>query len=342
LPKVIVSSAMFLIALPIAASAQNGWNPDEVLKKEGWVKPPAVVERIITSNRDDISYSTTSPDRKWFERTAMPDRGDIKDYGKPHIYLAGLAVDTKANRARMMTMRAGTALTLVDPRTNATKSLEVPKGATVTSPTWSPSGAQLAFVANFYDASHVYVADVATGKSTQLTKVPLLATLETGLDWSVDGKTITVVQIPDGRGPVPTHGPDGIEDGPQVRLTEGKTIPQRIHFSLLEDPHDQAILKYYTTGQLAQIDVKTKVAKKIGAPTMIRSVDASPDGQYFRVSVMTEPFWDASTILRNSPTSRSRPMVRIENSDGPAMKLPPGISVFCRLTALAISATVSP
>jgi dipeptidyl aminopeptidase/acylaminoacyl peptidase len=275
---------------PAAALAQGGWNPDEILKKEGYVKPPAVVERIITTPRTDISFSTPSPDRKWFVRTAMPDRGDIKDYGKPHVYLGGLAVDVKANRARSMTMRAGTALTLVDPRTNATKTLEVPKGATVSSPTWSPTGTQIAFVANFFDASHVYVADVATGKSTQLTRTPLLATLETGIDWSADGKTITVVQVPDGRGAVPTHGPDGIEDGPQVRMTEGKTIPQRIHWSLLEDPHDQAILKYYTTGQLAQIDVRTRVARKIGAPAMIRSVDASPDGAYFRVSLMSEPF----------------------------------------------------
>ena len=284
------SPAAILLAFPATALAQNGWNPEEVLRKEGYVKPPAVVERIITAPRTDISYTLPSPDRKWFVRTAMADRGDIRDYGKPHIYLGGLVVDVKANRARSMTMRAGTALTLVDPRTNTTKSLEVPKGATVSSPTWSPTGAQLAFIANFAEASHVFVADVATGKSTQVTRTPLLATLETGVDWSRDGKTLTVVLIPDGRGAVPTHGPDGVEDGPQVRMTEGKTIPQRIHFSLLEDPHDQAILKYYTTGQLAQVDVKSKAVRKVGAPAMIRSVDASPDGAHFRVTVMTEPF----------------------------------------------------
>jgi len=283
-------AAALIAWLPAIAGAQESWNPDEVLKKEGWVKPPAVVERIITAPRPDISFSLQSPDRRWFVRTGMPDRGDIRDYGKPHIYLGGLAVDVKANRARSLTMRAGTALTLVDPRTNATKTLEVPKGATVSSATWSPTGTQLAFIANFADASHLFVSDIATGKSTQLTRTPLLATLETGVDWTADGKSITVVLIPEGRGVAPTHGPDGIEDGPQVRLTEGRTIPQRIHWSLLEDPHDQAILKYYTTGQLAQIDVKTKAVRKIGSPAMIRSVDASPDGAYFRVTVMAEPF----------------------------------------------------
>src|SRR5574339_221436 len=79
--------AIGLAWIPAAALAQGPWNPDEVLKKEGYVKPPAVVERIITANRTDISFSTPSPDRKWFVRTAMPDRGDIRDFGKTHIYL---------------------------------------------------------------------------------------------------------------------------------------------------------------------------------------------------------------------------------------------------------------
>ena len=57
-------------------------------------------------------------------------------------------------------------------------------------------------------------------------------------------------------------------------------MPQVIHPSLLEDPYEKAELKYYTTGQLVLIDVKTKDAKKIGAPGMIRAADASPDGKY--------------------------------------------------------------
>src|SRR5215207_1973244 len=100
-----IRAAISLASLPAFALAQDSWNPEEVLKKEGWVKPPAVVERIITAPRTDISFSQQSPDRKWFVRTAMTDRGDIRDYGKTHMYLGGLAVDVKANRARSMTMR---------------------------------------------------------------------------------------------------------------------------------------------------------------------------------------------------------------------------------------------
>jgi dipeptidyl aminopeptidase/acylaminoacyl peptidase len=99
------------------------------------------------------------------------------------------------------------------------------------------------------------------------------------------------VFFPVGRGAAGFLGkPNGVDVGPLVRLKESKVSPQVIHASLLEDPHDKAQLIYYTTGQLALVDVKSKTVKKIGAPTMIRAVDASPDGQYFRVTRMVEPF----------------------------------------------------
>ena len=285
--------AVMSLATPLAAqnAAQQGgaWDPQQVLHTETYVHPPATIERIVLAPRVDISFTQPSPDRKWFLKSPAKDRGDIEEYGKQHIYLGGLQVDTKANRARLLTINTHDGLLLVDPRTGATKSIETPKGAGITSQAWSPNGTQVAYIANFDDASHIFVADAATGKSVQITKTPLLATLVTSLAWTTDGKSIVTVLIPDGRGPAPTHGKNGIEDGPQVRLTESRALPQVVHPTLLQDAHDKELLKYYTTGQLAVIDTKSHAVKKVGNPTMIRSV-TSRDGQYFLVTRMTEPF----------------------------------------------------
>jgi dipeptidyl aminopeptidase/acylaminoacyl peptidase len=266
------------------------WNPHEILRSEKYVRPPADVERIIMAPRTDISFSSPSPDRKWFLKPVMSDRGEVSDYGKPHLYLGGLVIDTRANRARQLTVRSAKALTMVDPRTGTTRTVETPAGATVSAQVWSPAGTQIAYAAHFSDASHAYVADVATGKSTRITRAPLLATLVTTIDWTADGKSVLVVLVPEGRGEAPTHGPGGIEDGPAVRLTEGRVIQQVMHYDLLEDPHDKALLKYFTTGQLALIDVRSKAVRRVGGPAMIRSLDGSPDGQYIRVTRMVEPF----------------------------------------------------
>jgi dipeptidyl aminopeptidase/acylaminoacyl peptidase len=335
-----------LVAVAPALGAQNsaqgsvmqqGWDPQQILRTETYVKPPAVVERIIMAPRVDISFTTPSPDRKWFLRATGADRGDFDKYGAAHVNLGGLQIDTKANRARTVTTSTRTAMMLVDPRTNATKAIETPKGATLSGQAWSPNGSQIAYIASFDDASYVYVADAATGKSTQVSKAPLLASLVTSIDWTADGKSIVAVIVPDNRGAAPTHGK--VESGPQVRLTESKASPQVIHPALLEDPHDKAMLKYYTTGQLALIDVKAKTVKKIGAPAMIRSVDASPDGQYFRVTLMTEPFsyivpvsnfgseqqlWDATG--KSIATLSKQPMREYSDDNGPVGRGAPQVA----------------
>ncbi|MGH7615961.1 MAG: TolB family protein, partial [Gemmatimonadaceae bacterium] len=253
-------------ALPLGAQtvAQQGWNPQQILRTETFVKPPADVEHMIMTPRTDITFTSPSPDRKWFLKAIAADRGDIDAYGKSHVNLGGLQIDTKANRARTVTTSTRTGLMLVDPRTNATKTLDTPKGATLWAQTWSPNGMQVAYIASFDDASQIFVADVATGKSTQVTKTPLNATLVTCLEWTADGKNIVTVLVPDVRGPVPTHGKNGVEDGPEVRLTDSRALPQVIHPSLLEDPHDKALLAYYATAQLAVIDVKAKTVRKVG------------------------------------------------------------------------------
>jgi dipeptidyl aminopeptidase/acylaminoacyl peptidase len=314
--------ASFAAVHTLAAQQTGAWDPQAVIKAESYVKPPAVLERIVTAPRTDISFTTPNADRSWFLRTTGKERGTVATYGAPHIYLGGLALDTRANRARSLTVSTRTGLTVVNPKTGATKVLQTPAGASISAEVWSPDGKQVAYIANFAEASHVYVADVASGRSTQITRTPLLATLYTDLRYTGDGKQVIVVLVPDNRGPQPNDGGDGIEDGPKVRLTGGRALPQPVHWSLLEDPNDQALLKWYTTGQLALIDVAKRTVKKIGAPTMIRDVDAAHDGSYLRVTRMTEPFsyivpvsnfgsvqelWDANgTVLHTLATTPLR------------------------------------
>ena len=273
-----------------AAEGANGWNPQEILRAETFVKPPANVERMIMAARTDISFTTPSPDRRWFLRTSGAERGDIMAYGKPHIYLAGIIVDTLANRARSLTTSTRRGFTLMNPETGATRSISTPAGATLSSPVWSPSGSHIAYIANFDGASYAYVADAASGRSTRVSNRPLLATLNTSLAFTGNGRSIVAVLVPEGRGPAPVRGKNGVADGPQVRLTGGRAVPQPVYFSLLEDPFDKARLRYYATGQLALIDVNGKSARLVGTPRMIRSVDPSSDGTGYIVTSMTEPF----------------------------------------------------
>ncbi|MBX3175146.1 MAG: prolyl oligopeptidase family serine peptidase [Gemmatimonadaceae bacterium] len=279
-------------ALPLTATAQayDPADPWATLRAESFVRPPASVERMVTTPRTDISFDALSSTGAWALRLTGPGRGSIAQYGRPHLYLGGLQVDPNANRARSLTNARFTGIELADPRTGQTRRIETPSGMRVSDATWSPDGNRIAYLAHTNDATHLYIADVASGRSTRLTRTAMLATLVTEPRFTPDGRSLIVVLVPAGRGAAPSHGPNGIEDGPQVRLTEGVAKPQRVHASLLEDLHDKALYKYHTTGQLALVDARSGATRNIGSPAMIRSADASPDGRYLRVTTVVEPF----------------------------------------------------
>ena len=284
--------ATLLVAQAPAARAAV---PDELaasrarLAAETYVTPPEEIARLVTAPRHlNFSLSRPSPDRRYFVRE-VPVVPEVKSFGKPHYYLGGLQVDPAANRTRALTTRGGAELSLLDATTGKALPIQIPPGATVSSPVWAPDSRQIAYIANFEKASHVYLADVTTGKSRPLTKTPLLATLVTGIEFTGDGGGIVAVLLPDNRPAEPVR--PVVAAGPRVQVwTDSLKSPQRQFFSLLEDPHDQALLEYYTTGQLAVIDLKTRTARRLGAPAMIRAVDPSPDGKYFRVTTMRRPF----------------------------------------------------
>ena len=290
---VLAIALLLAVTLPAVAQDANTGSIDaakELLAKESYVKPPDVIQRLVTAPRHlSVSLTQPSPDRRHFLKEQSEGLPSVKAFGKPHIYFGGLQVDPAANRSRALTTRGAAGLSLIDATTGASTTIETPKGATISGTSWSPDGKQLAYIANFENASHVFVADIATKKSVQVTKTPLLATMVTSVDWTGDGKNVVVVLVPEPRAPQPQK--PAVATGPRVQVwTEGKQSPQRTFFSLLEEPFDKELMEWYVTGQLAVIDVKTKAVKKVGSPAMIQSVDASPDGQFFRVSTMQKPF----------------------------------------------------
>jgi hypothetical protein len=90
----VTSGLLLALAAPSAHAQMNGtapsWDPQAVLRTETFARPPQNVERIILAPRVDISFTNANADRSWFLRTSGPDRGDIKDYGKAHLWLGGV------------------------------------------------------------------------------------------------------------------------------------------------------------------------------------------------------------------------------------------------------------
>src|SRR5688500_247353 len=280
-----------IAVLPLTLVAQDGaQSPDYILKQDSYQTPPRELADAVTAPRYlNVSLSAISPDKKWF----LDEIGDgpvlMKTFSKPFHELGGVFIDHKANRSRTLTIRNNVGIQVISATDGTKKAIQLPAGARVSNAAWSPDSKSVAFYVHGDDATHIWVADAATGASRQVTKTPVLATLVTTFEFTADGRQIAAVFVPDNRAAMPQ--PPASPGGPTVKLAmETDKNRLRTFASLMSTPYDEQLLEWHATGQLALVDVSKGSAKKIGAPAMIRAIDLAPDAKYVRVTRMLKPF----------------------------------------------------
>jgi dipeptidyl aminopeptidase/acylaminoacyl peptidase len=288
--RLLAASLIPILAGPVAVQAQSGsWNAEEILATKAFARPPeAIAEAALAPRHLNVTLTDVSPDRRWFLDEVGDGLVTMDVFSKPFHELGGMFIDYQANRNRTLTIRNNAGLQVFDARTGAQRNIQVPDGARVSGAAWSPDGSSLAFFAHFEDGTHIYLADPENGRSRQVTRRPVLATLVTSFEWTADGRQIATVLVPEDRAPMPVE--PVIPTGPQVKLTEDGENRLRTYASLMATPHDEALLEWHATGQLALIDVDSRDVHEMGEPTMVRSMDFSPTGEYARVTRMVKPF----------------------------------------------------
>lgn len=276
--------AMLSVAPVLAQTADNGQ-----LAAQDWQRPDGpIAEAVLAPRHLNVSMSNASPDNRYFLRQESEGMPSMASFAREHLWFGGLQIDPVANRARNFTTRGAAGLSVIEAETGRTIEVQVPNGLTVTGARWSPDGSKIAYFGNSETATHIYVADIPSGRSRQVTRTPVLATLNTQFDWTSDGGSVVTVLIPESRGAMPQA--PAVPDGPQVRLTMEGENRTRTYASLMEWPHEFEQLEYFATGQLAIVDVASRNVRRVGQPAMIRSVDIGPRGEFMRVTTMQKPF----------------------------------------------------
>ena len=269
-----------LLVAPAAATAQQAdWDPQAILAAEQWVAPPdGIAEAVLAPRYLNVSLNDPSPDGRWFVHEVGDGPVTMDRFSLPFDELGGIFIDFGANRHRNLTIRSDVGIEVISAGDGSKVQVQVPRGARVSDATWSPDGSRLAFFVHTADATHIYVADPANGRSRQVTRTPVLATMVQGFQWTADGREIATVLIPENRSPRPQA--PRIPTGPQVKQTmEGENM-LRTYASLMATPHDEALLEWHATGQLATVNVENRRVTRIGDPAMIWSMDFAPDGAH--------------------------------------------------------------
>lgn len=287
--KYILLKALFAFIL-IFSISESAWAQTAPNSSDSYLTPPeSISEEILAPNHLNVNVDEVSPDGEYFLNRKRAGITPLSQFAKAHYNIAGLQIDAKANRTRSLTtQRATTGLELVNVETGATRELNVPDGVTISHTNWSPDGSKIAWMGHHEDETHIYVTTVGSGSTRQVTRRPVLATLNSTFQWADDSRTIIAVLVPERRAEKPVR-PDTPAEL-QVRTTSEGENRVRTYQSLLMDKSEGELLEYYVTGQLVRIDTQNRRARNIGSPAMIRNINAAPSGEHIIVQILQKPF----------------------------------------------------
>jgi len=266
--------------------------------------PPEALVQLVDLPR--TPSSRVSPDDRYvlvMTRAGLPT---IAEVAAPELRLAGMRFTPNDRLPSYYQSFRTDSMTIHDLAEDTRTAVDIPDGRIV-STTFSPDAAHIAFLLGTDSGTSLWVIETATGKARALTEKILNPLMERSLNWTRDSRAIYLVALPADQGHAPVE--PKLPAGPNIQETTGEQAAVRTYQDMLSSPHDEALLTYYTTGQVARVDLRGKL-KRIGEPASIRSLELSPDGEMLLVETMHKPY------SYDVPTSRFPRRIEVWDTKG--------------------------
>jgi dipeptidyl aminopeptidase/acylaminoacyl peptidase/CubicO group peptidase (beta-lactamase class C family) len=280
----LISSGRALKKVGGASEVARHFDPDIRDKATSYQKPPKEISDIL--DVPPTPQVMISPTRDWLllvERQSYPP---IADLAAPMLRLAGLRINPRTNGPHMASRNTG--LMLKSIANGNQRRVELPKGANIGTPNWSPDGKRLAMTITTPSGIELWIATVADGAARQLKGITINAAYGDAVQWMPDSRVLLVQTVVGGRGepPVPPQTPPG----PTIQESFGRAGPARTYQDLLQNAHDERLFDYYCTSQLALVDAEGGDITAIGQPGIFAASEPSPDGKHLLVIRNQRPY----------------------------------------------------
>lgn len=247
-------------------------------------QPPKIIQDLVEAPYAPVLR--LSPDKKWMAFFEIPAMPSIEEVAQPELRLAGLRINPRNNGPSRSGYRNGLYLR----RRGSTEKIRVkglPENPRIENYRWSPDSKKLAFTLSDSNNISLWYVEVEKAQAQKLSD-HINDAMGSPYSWLSDSEHLLFKRIPETRGAAP-QAPIAPK-GPIIRSNEGSAAPVRTYQDLLENPHDEALFRYYTESQLLKIRLDSKVEQLIGKPAIFMQASPSPDGRYLLVSKVQEPF----------------------------------------------------
>jgi dipeptidyl aminopeptidase/acylaminoacyl peptidase len=250
-------------------------------------KPPKAILDVL--NVPPTPMGSLNPARTWMVLAQGVRYPSIADLSQPMLRLAGLRINPRTNGPHNPPRVI--ALTLKKLAGGSEIPIKLPANANVSVPRWSPDSTKFAFANTTPTGIELWLGDT-TGAIHKVAGVTLNAATSGGrgggdFQW-IDNRTMALLLVPAGRGAPPPE--PTVPVGPAVQESAGKAVGVATFEDMLKDEHDEALLEYYGTAQLALLDTTTGKVTHVGKAAIFTNVDPSPDGKLILIERVHKPF----------------------------------------------------
>lgn len=268
------NKTLFIVIVLTFASgvfAQGAYRqpPKEVLDVLHAPAPPAT---SISPTRDRIAL---------LETQRYPP---IAELAEPMLRIAGLRINPVTNAQHRQNYFVGVRLQNIGDGRIA--NVDLPAGARIVSPQWSPDGRYIAAGNLTPKGVELWFIETATGRATRVPNV-FVNTAFGSFSWE-SPTTISARLVPANRGPAPQYR-DIVPSEPNIQETAGRGGAIQTFQDLLSSPNDERLFDHYASSQPAMIDVKGTV-RNIGPVGIYDNFSPSPDGRYILTSRIERPY----------------------------------------------------
>ena len=208
----------------------------------------------------------------------------IAELAEPMLRIAGLRINPVTNAQHRQNYFVGVRLQNIGD--GRTVNVDLPAGARIVSPQWSPDGRYIAAGNLTPNGVELWFIETATGRATRVPNV-FVNTAFGGFSWE-SPTTVSARLVPANRGPAPQYR-DIVPSEPNIQETAGRSGAIQTFQDLLSSPNDERLFDHYASSQPAMIDVKGTV-RNIGPVGIYDNFSPSPDGRYILTSRIQRPY----------------------------------------------------
>ena len=271
-----VPKIALLVAILFASNftfAQDGY--------EYKTPPKVIADLLLAPPTPSISVESKAQWMLVMERNSYPT---VEELGQPEFKIAGLRLNP--NNASLTRQTYINKLSIKNITTGNLLAISgFPNNMSATSPTWNKSENKIAFFNVTSSQVDVYVIDIAKLSCKKINTRQANTVLGSTLLWVDDNsllyKTNVNVLTSLKKRPITPKGPT-------IQENLGKVSPSVTYQDMIKSPYDEYVFEFFTTVQLVKNTNGVETA--IGKPSILYSLNISPDKNYLLTKKLNKPF----------------------------------------------------